>query len=215
MLDLNNRGTVISVLAKSLVLEVVGGLFYYNYPMTTFTYRLAVLDDIPALEELIGISARALQSDYYSSQQIEGALGSVLAVDSQLIKDGTYFAVGIDSQIVACGGWSKRKTLFGGDSRKSSGADDFLDPRTESARIRAFFVHPQWARQGIGTHIIELCEKAALDHGFSTMELVATLSGIPLYERAGYRKTKKYLESLSNGESYEAWGMERKIGSRQ
>jgi GNAT superfamily N-acetyltransferase len=126
-------------------------------------FRLAVPDDAPRLTALIEASVRGLQAQDYSQAQIEGALGTWLGLDTQLIADETYFAVELvaDPQtLVACGGWSRRKTPFGSDHRP--GRDDaLLDPATDAAKIRAFFVHPDWARQGIGSRILALCEAAA------------------------------------------------------
>ena len=118
-----------------------------------FFIRLACLEDIPKLTTLIPDSARALQADYYTSEQIEGALGTVFGVDSQLIQDRTYFVAERDRQIVGCGGWSKRKTLYGGDSGKNNQEDSLLNPDTDSAKIRAFFVDPVWARQGLAVRL--------------------------------------------------------------
>jgi GNAT superfamily N-acetyltransferase len=128
--------------------------------------RLAREEDIPALEALIPISVRALQAMHYSRAQMEAALGPVFGVDRQLIRDGTYFVVERDGQIVGCGGWSKRNSLFGGDSGRSS-EDALLNPECGSARIRAFFVHPAWARRGIGRGILAACESAIKGRGFS------------------------------------------------
>src|SRR5438067_821433 len=112
--------------------------------------RPATDADIPALEQLIPASVRGLQASDYSAEQMEGAIGAVFGVDTALIRDGTYFVAETGSDVVACGGWSKRRTLFGSDH--VSGKDDaLLDPATEPARIRAFFVHPAWARRGIGS----------------------------------------------------------------
>src|SRR5437763_14432557 len=118
----------------------------------TWLLRLARESDIPALEELIPLSVRTLQAPYYSAAQMESALGPVFGVDRQLIRDGTYFVVEDAGRIVGCGGWSKRKTLYGGD-RDRTGEDAELNPQIDSARIRAFFVHPDWARRGIGRSI--------------------------------------------------------------
>jgi GNAT superfamily N-acetyltransferase len=148
--------------------------------------RLALPEDIPALEQLIPESVRKLQENYYTPDQIEGALGTVYGVDSQLIADGTYFVAACDDQIVGCGGWSKRKTLYGGDLGKNPTEDQLLDPSCESARMRAFYVHPAWARQGIGSQILQQCEAAALEAGFTSLEMVATLAGEPLYRKFGY-----------------------------
>jgi len=152
----------------------------------SFTLRLARLEDVPALRDLIARSARALSAGYYSSPQIEGALQGAFGVDASLIEDGTYFAVITDGgEIVACGGWGRRRTLFGASSRPERD-ESFLDPRTEAARIRAFFVDPAHARHGLARMLLEHSESEARRAGFATMELMATLPGIPFYERCGY-----------------------------
>jgi GNAT superfamily N-acetyltransferase len=159
---------------------------------SVFTIRPAVSVDIPVLRELIDASVRRLQSGDYSPAQIDSALRTVFGVDSQLINDGTYLlveAVPVDSQkkpvIVACGGWSKRKTLYGGD-RWRDRQDDMLDPETDAAKIRAFFIHPDWARQGIGTLLLDACESAARAAGFTRFEMGATLTGVKLFQKRGY-----------------------------
>jgi GNAT superfamily N-acetyltransferase len=150
-----------------------------------FSIRKATLDDAPALEILIAASVRRLQTADYTAEQREAAIGEVFGVDTRLILDGTYFVVEAAEQIVACGGWSRRKTLFGSD--RVPGKDDaWLDPEVDAARIRAFFVHPDWARRGIGTRILRTCEDAALAMGFRRLELASTLTGIPLYRAHGY-----------------------------
>jgi len=155
--------------------------------------------DVVALEALIALSTRALQAAYYSPAQIEGALGSVFAVDRQLIADGTYFVVSDGAAIVGCGGWSKRRTLYGGDTGRAAGTDTLLDPNRDAARIRAFFVHPQWARRGIGRQLLRACEEAAAAGRFTRLELVATLAGEPLYAAAGYRADERFDIALANG----------------
>src|SRR5262249_48335788 len=150
--------------------------------------RRATFADTPALERLIAESARGLASDDYSAAQIEAALGTAWGVDSELIADGTYFVVeagGEKAEIVGCGGWSKRATLFGGDGQAGR-RSDLLDPARDAARIRAFFVHPRWARRGIGRALIERCESEARAHGFRSFELMATLPGERLYRALGY-----------------------------
>lgn len=161
--------------------------------------RLAEARDIPALEVLIPLSTRTLQAAYYSAAQIEAALGSVFAVDRQLITDGTYFVVEDDATLVACGGWSKRKSLYGGDQGRDALVDTLLDPASESARIRAFFVHPHWARRGIGRQLLRACEDAAAAANFRSLELVATLAGEPLYIAGGYRALERFDITLGNG----------------
>lgn len=160
--------------------------------------RLAYENDIPALEYLIPLSVRILQAPYYSPAQMEAAIGPVFGVDRQLIRDGTYFVIDHNSQIVGCGGWSKRKTLYGGDRERPEDEEE-LDPKHDSARVRAFFVHPGWARRGIGRVILATCERAALAAGFQRAELVATLAGEPFYASFGYAVTERYEAPMANG----------------
>jgi GNAT superfamily N-acetyltransferase len=174
------------------------------------TYRLSTVEDIPDLRRLIPESVRALSVGYYTSQQIESALIHVFGVDSQLIADGTYYTALSGDQIVGCGGWSKRKTLYGGDQMKI-GEDNLLDPAHDAARIRAFFVHPQWARQGIGKRIIEMCEEAAREAGYQRMELGATLPGEPLYARMGYEATERFDIAMADGEILPAVHMRKSL----
>jgi len=167
--------------------------------------RRAILADIPAIEALIIFSVRTLQTQDYSQAQIEGALGTVLGVDSALIVDGTYFVLeavsgGGEPAIVGCGGWSRRKTLFGGD-RASGREDGLLDPLRDSAKIRALFVHPQWARRGIGSMILTACESAAIEAGFGSFELGATLTGERLFRARGYAPVERIEAPLANGAS--------------
>ena len=162
-----------------------------------WSVRLAREVDAPAIEILIRVSARVLQSSHYSETQIERALGSVFGVDHQLLSDRTYFVAEHKGQIVGCGGWSKRKTLFGGDAMKTE-MDIELDPKRDSARIRAFFVHPAWARCGIGRAILERCEKAIQLAGFGSVELVATLTGEPFYGACNYSQGERFEVPLAN-----------------
>jgi len=159
-----------------------------------FTIRAALPADVPVLRQLIDASVRRLQSQDYTPQQIESALRTVFGVDSQLIGDGTYLLVetvppGSDGEqqpvIVACGGWSKRKTLYGGDCWHDR-QDDLLDPAGDAAKIRAFFIHPDWACQGIGTLLLDACEAAARASGFTRFEMGATLTGVKLFQQRGY-----------------------------
>ena len=166
----------------------------------TVQLRLATRDDIPILEELIQKSVRQLSKGYYSDKQIESALIHIFGVDTQLIDDKTYFVAESNDQIVGCGGWSKRKTIYGGDKFKET-EDPLLDPETDPARIRAFFIHPSWARRGIGSQIMEACERAALEAGFKELELVATLPGEPLYKAFGYEAMEHMEAPLSDGET--------------
>lgn len=154
--------------------------------------RKATLEDIPALRGLIPESARALSAGYYTPQQIESAIVHIFGVDTQLISDGTYFVAEAEGRIVGCGGWSKRKTLYGGDQMKAAAEDPLLDARREPARIRAMFVDPGWARRGIGRRIMEVCEQEAREAGFSELELVATSPGEPLYRANGYELSERF-----------------------
>jgi GNAT superfamily N-acetyltransferase len=145
---------------------------------------------------------RGLQTQHYSQTQIEGALGTWLGLDTQLIADGTYFAVEqIDAPatLVACGGWSRRHTPYGSDHRPGRN-DALLDPQSDAAKIRAFFVHPDFARRGIGSRILELCEEAARAEGFTRFEMGATLTGVPLYRRHGYIEQERVELPLASGE---------------
>jgi GNAT superfamily N-acetyltransferase len=160
--------------------------------------RLARDEDVHALTELIRISSRALQAPYYSTAQIEAALGPIFAVDRQLIRDGTYFAIEQNGTIVGCGGWSKRKSLYGGGSERPA-EDAMLDPTRDAARIRAFFVHPSWARRGIGKSILEACEDAIVSAHFLKADLAGTLAGEPLYAAFGYTVVERYEIPLTNG----------------
>ena len=151
-----------------------------------FTLRLATRADVPRLRELIPASVRSLSAGYYSPAQIDRAIQRIFGVDTQLIEDGTYFVAEAGGDIVGAGGWSRRRTLFGGDQHKGSGPDERLDPEVDAARIRAFYVDPGWARRGIGRALLLACEGAAKAEGFGRLELLATLPGVPLYAAMGY-----------------------------
>ncbi|HWY43754.1 MAG TPA: GNAT family N-acetyltransferase [Candidatus Sulfotelmatobacter sp.] len=171
----------------------------------SFTIRVATPADVPLLHALIEASVRGLQANDYTPAQIEGALGTVLGLDTQLIADETYFVVEAvnasgEKVMAACGGWSRRKTLFGGD-HATIREPELLDPRSDAAKIRAFFVHPDWARRGIGTLLLETCENAAKAAGFSRFEMGSTLTGVPLYKLRGYHVIKPIEVPLPNGES--------------
>ena len=176
----------------------------------TLTLRRAAPTDVPALGLLIDTSVRGLQTTDYTPAQIEGALETVYGVDSQLIADGTYFVVEDAKVIVGCGGWSKHKTLFGGD-RWTAREDSRLDPLHDAAKIRAFFVHPDWVRRGIGSMILDACEKAATAAGFTRLEMGATLTGVPLYRARGYVALESLDVPLRNGESIKVVRMEKRI----
>ncbi len=163
-----------------------------------FVRRLATLDDVTILEDLIQESVHVLQAADYSLAQRQAAQRLVYGVDTQLIRDGTYFVVEADGQTVACGGWSRRKTLYGGD-RHAAREDCLLDPSRDAARIRAFFVRPGWERRGIGTALIRACEEAAIAEGFARMEMGSTLTGVALYRAHGYVQVETIDVPLENG----------------
>jgi GNAT superfamily N-acetyltransferase len=160
--------------------------------------RLAHENDIPQLESLIPVSVRALQALHYATAQMDAALGPIFAVDRQLITDGTYFVVESGMNIVGCGGWSRRRSHYGGDQGRAE-PDPELDPVRDAARIRAFFVHPNWARRGIGSSIMAACEKAIVGAGYRKVEIVATLAGEPLYVAFGYAVIKRFEIPMESG----------------
>jgi GNAT superfamily N-acetyltransferase len=163
-----------------------------------YKIRKAHIEECAALARLIAISARELSIHDYTAEQIEGALRGTYGVDSQLVKDGTFFVVEDDKQIVGCGGWSSRRTIFGGD-HFGQRDDAALDPRVDAAKIRAFFIHPDHARKGIAKLILTHCEAAAIACGFSRFELMATLPGLPFYASQGYEQGVSILHPLGDG----------------
>jgi GNAT superfamily N-acetyltransferase len=185
-----------------------------------FIARPATPDDISALHALIEASVRGLQAGDYTPAQIEGALGTVLGLDTQLITDGTYVvmeeaALVAGSQdsprLVACGGWSKRKTLFGAD-RGPGREPELLDPATDAAKIRAIFVHPEFARRGLGSEILALVEAEAVSAGFRRLEMGSTLTGVPLYRLKGYVEVERIAVPLPNGEALLVVKMVKDVG---
>ncbi len=172
--------------------------------------RLADRSDIPDLTALIGLSARGLSREWYTAGQTEALIREVFGVDTQLLEDQTYYLIEEKGQIVACGGWSHRRALFGGDQTKND-TDSELDPAVDPARIRAFFVHPAAARQGLGRRLLEHCENEARRAGFSRCELMATLPGVPFYRRAGYRELKRVSYPLRGADPVEFVRMDRSL----
>ena len=163
-----------------------------------FRLRPASRADIAELNALIPLAARGLSVGFYTERQIEAAIRYVFGVDTQLVDDGTYFVVSEAGRMVGCGGWSRRQSLYGGDQMRTA-LDPLLDPRTEAARIRAFFVHPEHARRGIGSLLIRACVEAAEAAGFDRLELVATLPGVPLYRRFGFVAIEPFEDTLPDG----------------
>lgn len=172
--------------------------------------RPATTDDVPALTELIAASVRTLSRGFYTEAQAESALRFVFGVDSQLIADGSYYVIEDDEGLVAAGGWSRRLHLYGGDQAKSA-EDPLVDPATEPARIRAFFVAPRAARRGMARRLYEECVIAAKQHGFTRLELVATMPGVPLYRALGFEMGEQYSLSLPDGSDLPLARMHRRI----
>lgn len=179
-----------------------------------FNIRVAVPDDVPGLSVLIPASVRGLSNGYYSARQVESALVYMFGIDSQLIQDGTYFVAENGNTPVGCGGWSKRNTLYGGDQAKSA-EDPLLDPACDAARIRAFFVHPAWARLGIGRRLMHTCEEAARAAGFRRATLGATLPGEPLYAAMGYEAVERFALQFPDGEVFPLVKMEKEMGTNE
>jgi GNAT superfamily N-acetyltransferase len=166
----------------------------------SFHFRAANVADIPAIRELIASSVRTLQVEY-TPEERELAFATVFTVDTRLIADGTYLlAFAEDGRLAGCGGWSKRKTLYGGDHQVEVIEPELLDPLTDAAKIRAIFVHPAFSRKGLGSAILERSERAARDAGFRRFEMGSTLSGEPLYRLKGYRKVETIEVPVGKGE---------------
>jgi GNAT superfamily N-acetyltransferase len=172
--------------------------------------RLATAADLPALNALIQLSARSLSRGYYSPEQTEAAIREVFGADSRLIADGTYFAAEDGDALAGCGGWSRRRTLYGGDQTKT-GEEPFLDPAREAARIRAFFVHPDHARRGVGSQILDACIDAARAAGFRRLELASTLPGVPFYRAYGFEDRERIEVPMGAGLTLPVLRMERGI----
>ncbi|MYN09178.1 GNAT family N-acetyltransferase [Pseudoduganella aquatica] len=172
--------------------------------------RAARMDDVPRMEELIARSGIALSEGFYTPEQAQAVTRHVFGVDTQLVEDGTYFIIERDGQLLACGGWSKRATLFGAD-RTKTGPDRLLDPATEAGRIRAFFVAPSAARQGLGSMLMAHCQQEAAAQGFRTLELAATMPGVPLYLASGFEVTEPFELPLPGGVNVPLARMRKRI----
>ena len=166
--------------------------------MAGLTHRLATLEDLDALREVMRRSIAALQTDFLTPEQVRVS-HSVMGLDTQLIKDGTYFVVERDGRIAGCGGWSWRSTLYGGDDSMVSREPEALDPATDAARVRAMYTDPDFARQGVGRMVIRLCEDAARSAGFKRATMMATMAGVPLYEACGYVQVEPVLSAPVDG----------------
>lgn len=168
------------------------------------------MEEREAIRQLIADSARHLSREHYNNLQIETAIATVFGVDTDLIEDGTYLVAESDGELVGCGGWSKRKTLFGGDQYTSRDAG-YLDPESEPAKIRAFFIHPAHARKGIARAILSHCETEARANGFRALELMATLPGIEFYKSCGFKETGNFDLELTKGVKLELVPMRKEL----
>ncbi|MES2135777.1 MAG: GNAT family N-acetyltransferase [Pseudomonadota bacterium] len=166
--------------------------------MSGFTHRIAKLEDLDALREVMRRSIEALQAGFLTPEQVV-ASHHVMGLDSQLVRDGTYFVVEKDGRIAGCGGWSWRSTLYGGDESMISREPEALDPATDAARIRAMYTDPDFARMGVGRLVIRLCEEAAMAAGFRKATMMATMAGVPLYAACGYDEVEPVLSAPVNG----------------
>jgi GNAT superfamily N-acetyltransferase len=177
----------------------------------SFTLRKATMSDREEIAGLIAESVRGLSSEDYNERQIELSVGSVFGVDTELIEDSTYFVAEFDGKIVGCGGWSKRKTLYGASHYEKSRDSVELDPATEPAKIRAFFIHPDQARKGIGTAILNACENEARARGFTGAEMMATLPGVKLYAVRGYAGDERVKVPVGEGIEIECIKMKKTL----
>lgn len=173
--------------------------------------RVALESDVDRLQSLIRSSARILSRGFYSDAETESAIRFVFGVDSALVRDGTYFLVERFGNLVGCGGWSRRRTLYGGDQRPVGSVDELLDPARDAARIRAFFVSPEAARTGVGRLLLDRCTAEAAAHGFRTLELMATLPGVPFYSAMGFEPMEDVVDRLPDGTPLRFVRMWRKL----
>jgi GNAT superfamily N-acetyltransferase len=172
--------------------------------MGKFHLRVATTEDVAGIRGLIDASVRGLQAADYSAAQIDAALATVFTVDSRLIADGTYFVAFDESgELAGCGGWSFRKTLYGGDHQIEKIAPERLDPTVDAAKVRAIFVHPKFSRMGLGSLILATAENAAMQYGFSRFEMGSTLTGVTLYTLKGYREVSRVSVPVGGGEEIE------------
>lgn len=179
-------------------------------PRSLPSLRPATTADLPALHDLIDASVRALSRDHYTADEIESGLRHVFGPDTRLIADGTYFVFDDHGTLAAAGGWSRRDTLYGGDQAKQ-GDDPLLDPAVQPARIRAFFVDPRYARRGLGRALLAHCTAEAARHGFTALELMATLPGEPLYLAMGFVAVERVAPTLPDGVALRMVRMTRDI----
>lgn len=184
----------------------------YTAGMESFRLRVATTEDMAEIRGVINASVRGLQARDYSAAQIEAALATVFTIDSRLIADGTYFVALTESgEMAGCGGWSKRKTLYGGDNQVEKIVPELLDPAVDRAKVRAIFVHPRFARMGLGSLILEASEGAALAAGFKRFEMGSTLTGVALYSLKGYVEVDRVAVPVGQGETIEVVRMVKEV----
>lgn len=177
-----------------------------------FHLRVAGRGDVAAIAALIDASVRGLQAEDYSVAQIEGALRTVFTIDSQLIVDGTYYlAETPECELAGCGGWSFRKTLYGGDAQVEKIEPEQLDPAVDAAKIRAIFVAPKFARMGLGSLILTAAEEAACAAGFRRFEMGSTLTGVALYSLKGYQEVGRVRVPVGEDEGIEVVRMVKQV----
>ena len=179
--------------------------------MAEFTHRIASLDDLDALREVMRRSIENLQDGFLSPEQV-AASHKVMGLDTQLVRDGTYFVVESGGRIAGCGGWSWRSTLYGGDESVVSREPHALDPATDAARIRAMYTDPDFVRQGVGRLVMELCEEAAMRAGFRRATMMATMAGVPLYAASGYVEADPVITASIDGTEVPLVRMEKPLG---
>ena len=179
--------------------------------MAAFSHRVATLDDLAALREVMRRSIEKLQDGFLSPEQV-AASHKVMGLDTQLVRDGTYFLIESDGRIAGCGGWSWRSTLYGGDDSVVSREPEALDPAKDAARIRAMYTDPDFARRGIGRLVMRLCEEAAMRAGFRRATMMATMAGVPLYEASGYVAVEPVVTSSIDGVEVPLVRMEKRLG---
>jgi len=170
-----------------------------------FNFRLANSEDISSIKGLMEQSITRLLGNYVNEEELEASFES-MGLDDQLILDKTYFLIDFEGILVGCGGWSNRKTLFGGNHTPNR-SNDFLNPIDDAAKIRAMYTHPDWSRKGVGTLILEIAEKEASNSGFKRCELMATLSGIHLYKARGYKVDDEIIYKSKKGNSVKMFKM--------
>jgi GNAT superfamily N-acetyltransferase len=179
--------------------------------VTDFTHRIARIEDLDALREVMRRSIEELQDGFLTPEQV-AASHKVMGLDTQLVRDGTYFAVESGNRIAGCGGWSWRSTLYGGDESVVSREPEALDPATDAARIRAMYTDPDFARQGVGRLVMRLCEEAAMRAGFRRATMMATMAGVPLYEASGYVAVEAPITASIDGVEVPLVRMEKRLG---